>query len=162
MKPKTLKMRTDVKIQILFPADYFNNEKPDEMYLDQMEAFKEKGFGVSTINTDDLKPSTEIYPGPARGTVVLYRGWMLSLKEYGDLVSSISEIHCSPFTSLDDYKLTHHLPNWYEHIKDLTPETVVFSQPSSSEVLPLCRIRSLSAFAEENPSVSVRQASSEK
>ena len=114
-------------MQILFPSDYFNEDKPDEMYSDQESEFKKKGYQTAAINIDEIKPNSKLIPPPTEECVILYRGWMMDIKEYQTLNSAISKYKCTPFTTLEEYKLTHHLPNWYELIKELTPETVVFS-----------------------------------
>ena len=59
-------------------------------------------------------------------TKVIYRGWMLSAEEYKNLGSEISKRGASLFTDAGNYLATHHLPNWYPKLKDITPETQIF------------------------------------
>ena len=120
-------------MRVLFPADYFSPKKPDEIFLDQAAAFKSIEWEISTINFEELTPSSTITPVPEKGGSVLYRGWMLSAEEYGCYISSIENVGAQPFTSLTEYLLTHHLPNWYGIINDLTPETVIFSLDQNLE-----------------------------
>jgi len=51
---------------------------------------------------------------------------MLSASEYGSLVSLLVQAGARPVISAEDYLASHHLPNWYSLIFDLTPETRVF------------------------------------
>src|SRR5262249_7529756 len=47
--------------------------------------------------------------------------------EYASLARAIEQCGATPFTSPQEYLATHHLPNWYPLLSDLTPETRVFS-----------------------------------
>lgn len=114
-------------MHILFPADYFSPKQPDEMYLPQAKAFATYGLTYATVNLDDLKPTLRLTPPPAEGETVLYRGWMLSAAEYEQLEQLIIRAGGIPYTPKSAYLLTHHLPNWYPLLKDLTPETKIFS-----------------------------------
>jgi hypothetical protein len=92
----------------LFPPDPFFPKCPDEMFKDQFQAFQKAGFNV----TLQLSGSE----------TVIYRGWMLTPEEYA------KEFLGKPMlTSPQEYKAAHHLPEWYETIKDLTPKTFFFS-----------------------------------
>jgi hypothetical protein len=51
---------------------------------------------------------------------------MMSPSEYESLVSNLVRAEARPVTSLENYLASHHLPNWYSRISDLTPETRVF------------------------------------
>ena len=57
---------------------------------------------------------------------ILYRGWMLSGSDYEALVSALSRFEAKPVIPTDMYLSSHHLPNWYPHIKHLTPETRIY------------------------------------
>ena len=81
---------------------------------------------------DDLS-SGPVEPKPAIEGTGIYRGWMLDTEQYSNLVASIEEGGGSPFTSQDQYLLTHHLPNWVPLIQELTPETVVLPNGSDFE-----------------------------
>lgn len=119
-------------MRILFPGDYFSPNKPDEMYLNQFNAFKSKGFWCSIINLNKLSQTSKIIPALG-GEITLYRGWMLEKEEYQTLCHSVKANNGIPFTSLESYLSVHYLPNWYEKIKDLTPETVIFNKDADME-----------------------------
>jgi hypothetical protein len=59
------------------------------------------------------------------GATAVYRGWMLSLGEYEQLVTLIESNRATPFISTEMYLACHHLPNWYPLISEFTPETKV-------------------------------------
>ncbi len=58
--------------------------------------------------------------------MVVYRGWMLTDEGYRELHPAISAAGGTPLTTPDQYLATHHLPNWYPDLRDLTPDTRVY------------------------------------
>lgn len=109
-------------MRVVFPADYFKPARPDEMFVDQAQAFAGAGFAVSVWPEDNqtLKPVLET------GETVLYRGWMLNAGAYAALAAKVEQAGAQMFTTPAQYLSAHHLPNWYPLISDLTPETVCF------------------------------------
>ena len=57
---------------------------------------------------------------------MVYRGWMLTPAEYEKVVAWLDDRGAKPLTSLEQYVLCHHLPNWYPRLADFTAETAVF------------------------------------
>ena len=119
---------------ILFPSDYFDKKKPDEMFSDQVRAFESLNFKISTVSLEDLQLSkVRFYPALPENEEVLYRGWMVSPGEYEQLAGAVLEAKAKPFTTPEQYSLTHHIPNWYPRIAELTPETVCFADLETIE-----------------------------
>ncbi|MCX4027213.1 ATP-grasp domain-containing protein [Endozoicomonas sp. SM1973] len=119
-------------MHILFPSDYFKPSQPDEMYQAQAEAFDNKGIQYSTISLDELSPLSRITPAVSND--VIYRGWMLNEQEYQNLCVSIASSGGTPYISVESYLALHHLPNWYELIADLTPETIILPKDCNLEL----------------------------
>jgi hypothetical protein len=112
----------------LFPSDPLNRRLPDQMFLPQLEALKQKGFGVSLVSLEDMAAGpVRVIPALPTEAAIVYRGWMLSPAEYNALHSVIVNAGGTPFITPELYLSTHHLPNWYPHLAELTPETAVFS-----------------------------------
>jgi ATP-grasp domain, R2K clade family 3 len=64
---------------------------------------------------------------PLPGTSeILYRGWMLSADEYGRLVAGVSGAGARLAIDRAAYFASHHLPQWYPLLADLTPETRIY------------------------------------
>lgn len=119
---------------ILFPSDYFNKKKPDELFSEQVTAFRNLGFSIATISLEDLASgNATIYPTLNDQETILYRGWMLTTQDYTQLISTIKQANCTAHTPLEPYLLTHHIPNWYPLISDLTAETVCFTDLDKAE-----------------------------
>src|SRR5262249_53949142 len=108
----------------VFPADSTVRICPDEMFADQWSALAGAGFSSSLCTDSGLDGRRPLVNVPTGATVV-YRGWMLTGKEYGSLVRAIEQSGAKPLTGRDEYLATHHLPNWYPLLSDLTPETRV-------------------------------------
>lgn len=102
------------KMNIIYPADYFNPNRVDEMFETEANAFKEAGFNVYSWNNKAV-PAGEY----------IYRGWMLLEDEYDNLVSFLAKNNGTLMTSKEQYLSAHYLPNWYEKLKELTPETII-------------------------------------
>src|ERR1041384_4852182 len=114
-------------MHILYPSSPLRIRQPDEQFAAESEAVRSAGFEVSVFSMEDFQGG-EFRSSPAMPSSVdvLYRGWMISATEYRSLISNLSQIGARPVTPLDDYLSSHHLPNWYSRIPDLTPETRIF------------------------------------
>jgi hypothetical protein len=114
-------------MHLLYPSNPLRARQPDEQFAAEVEAVRSVGFDVSLFSVEDLQGG-EFRPLPAlpSGTDILYRGWMMSPSEYESFVSNLVRAEARPVTSCEDYLASHHLPNWYPLISDLTPETRIF------------------------------------
>lgn len=117
----------DLPAQVVYPRSVLSPRQPDEMFEEEARAFAAAGCGISLVDLDRLDAG----PVPVRPALdpepVLYRGWMVRPAEYDRLCESIGAAGATPFTSAERYAGTHHLPNWYSLLADLTPETVFLS-----------------------------------
>ncbi len=90
------------------------------------------GFTAS-LCSDAVLVGTEPLRHVPPGAQVVYRGWMVKPEEYAALAKAIEQCRAKTFTSLQEYVATHHLPNWYPLLIDLTPETRVF--PANADIV---------------------------
>ena len=114
-------------MHLLYPSSPLKSKQPDEQFAAEVEAVGAIGFELSLFSLENFQ-SGDFRPLPPlpSGTKVLYRGWMLSGSDYEALVSALSRFEAKPVIPTDMYLSSHHLPNWYPHIKDLTPETRIY------------------------------------
>lgn len=111
-------------MRFVFPSDFFNVKKIDEVYAEQAEYLRQAGFATSVISLENLGSGTAlIYPHPDIGEQLVYRGWMLVPDDYSRLVETIKNSGAVAFIDLNEYLATHYLPNWYPLIQEFTPET---------------------------------------
>lgn len=115
-----------MKTHFIFPSHPIRSTIVEEIYADQHKAVQKAGYSASLCPDSviqDNKPLRNVPPG----TTVVYRGWMLNTKEYVRLTHAIDDAAAVPFTSTDLYLTSHHIPNWYPLIAELTPETRVLA-----------------------------------
>jgi ATP-grasp domain, R2K clade family 3 len=115
-------------MRFLFPSDYFHPQQVDPAYAAQLAYLQNLGFETAVISLEALSAgSAKIFPMPAPGSNIIYRGWMLSAQAYSQLVNAIVHSGADMWIADEEYLATHHLPNWYPLLRDLTPETHFFS-----------------------------------
>ncbi len=110
----------------LYPSDPLRTKRPDEFYAAELAAVRAAGFSASVFSLEEFQAGTFTASPPLPAAPILYRGWMLSQPDYEALVAAISQAGAQPFTDTTAYLSTHHLPNWYPEIAELTPETRIF------------------------------------
>jgi hypothetical protein len=102
------------------------------MFADQWLALLQAGFSTS-LCSEAVLAGTKPLRNIAAGSQVVYRGWMVKSEEYSALVRAIEHCGAKAFTSPLEYLATHHLPNWYSLLADLTPETRVL--PAEADIV---------------------------
>jgi ATP-grasp domain, R2K clade family 3 len=110
----------------LYPSDPLRTKRPDEFYAAELAAVRAAGFGASVFSLEEFQAGSFVASPPLPATTICYRGWMLSQIDYEALATAIVQLRAQPFTDAATYLSTHHLPNWYQAIADLTPETRIF------------------------------------
>jgi hypothetical protein len=111
----------------LFAADPLDPRLIDSHFDEQRKQILRAGFSASLV-PDATFQAPSVLRGIHAGALVIYRGWMIDERQYANLVTAIELSGAVPYTSLDRYLLTHHLPNWYPLLSDLTAETVVLPE----------------------------------
>jgi hypothetical protein len=116
------------RLHFLYPNAPYQLGTADDHYAPEMNAVQNAGFSCSTISIEDLERGVfRLRPRIPEGATVVYRGWMLNAQTHTQLVNGILASNAHVLTDTPTYLKTHHLPNWYEQIADLTPETRVFT-----------------------------------
>jgi hypothetical protein len=124
-------------MHLLLPSDPFNKSAPDEAYAEEFTAFRALGRSVSLFSFEDFEQGEfKARPPLPDGAIVLYRGWMLTPKNYTRLNKAVAARGATLNTSPQQYELCHYLPGWYETCRELTIPTVFAAEDSDfSEVL---------------------------
>lgn len=120
-------------IHFLFPADALNPHSVEELFAEQAQQLNAAGYTTSLMTDAVVEEGASLRRIP-RGATVVYRGWMLKSSQYARLVAAIAQAEARPFTTLDEYLATHHLPNWYPRIAAFTPETRIFPPDADLEM----------------------------
>jgi ATP-grasp domain, R2K clade family 3 len=116
-------------MRLLYPSSPMSPKVADDTYLEEYEAARSVGFDVSLFSFEDFERG-DFKPRPALqpGDVVLYRGWMLSVPQFESLVRAFEAKSAEAFTSVAQYKASHHLPEWYPLLSRFTAETVILKE----------------------------------
>jgi hypothetical protein len=114
-------------MRFVYPQSLLNPRLPDEMFQDEATALSKAGHIVTLIDSEKLPTEPATLKVITSEKTVVYRGWMLFPTEYENFVLSIEKADGFPLTSTERYLSTHYLPNWYQIISDLTPETIILS-----------------------------------
>src|SRR5262245_53201561 len=54
----------------------------------------------------------------------IYRGWMFTVDRYEHLYASLARRGYALATSPLEYRTCHHLPGWYDRLRDVSPRSV--------------------------------------
>lgn len=112
-------------IHFLFPAHPLQRGGADPHFSEQAKALEAAGFKTSLIGEGTFKQGKTLKGMPANG-IAVYRGWMVKPNEYQNMVTAIEASGNAVFTPVQTFLSTHYLPNWYDQLTGLTPETLVF------------------------------------
>lgn len=122
-------------MHLLFPSAPFSKVAVDDEYAGEYETARHAGLECSVLCTQDFDEGKfTARPALPTGAKVIYRGWMLAPEEYTRLHEGIVSKGGTPVTSPVQYRLCHHLPEWYPQCIDCTPETLFFSRDADFEL----------------------------
>jgi hypothetical protein len=114
-------------VHILYPSSPLRAKQPDEQYAAEVSAVRTSGFDVSLFSFEDFQSDDfHAFPALPSTTAILYRGWMLSTEEYERLIAGVSGVGARLAVDRAAYLASHHLPQWYASLADLTPETRIY------------------------------------
>lgn len=131
------------QLYILFCESPIEANKVDEDFEDQFISAKETGFETLLFNFEDLtsadrfsfatkriKPSDKLVN-------VIYRGWMLTPKQYSILYNDLLSKNYKLINTAVEYQNCHYLPDSLKFIESRTPKTVfeIFENENSVEKL---------------------------
>ena len=113
------------------------------MFADQWAALTEAGFSASLCSGTTLTGTKPLRNVPF-GSRVVHRGWMLRTDEYAALARAIELAGATMLISTREYLATHHLPNWYPLLSDLTPQTRIY--PADADIVEELRALKWEAY----------------
>jgi len=124
------KQHTVKKIYILFCEHPLQTNKVDEDFEDELYAAEENGFETILFNFEQLTvdgdASRSIKNIKSRDclTPVIYRGWMLTPKQYSVLYDGLLSKNFQLINTTEEYQNCHYLPDSLKFIESRTPRTV--------------------------------------
>lgn len=113
-------------IHFIFPSDPFNKRVVDPEYEDDLNALTARAFNHSLFSFEDFMDGKfKPIPTIPEGVSVVYRGWMMTPDTYSMLNDALVTSGASLVTSPTQYRLCHHLPEWYNLCAEFTPQTII-------------------------------------
>ena len=115
---------------IMFPSDYFDPKKPDEAYLREYEAVCRISGEVLLFDYDGFVRGEKIklYPNNYYKGECIYRGWMLSHRQYRDLYVYLEKSGIRLINTPEQYNYCHMFPLVYPKIKEFTPKILYYRE----------------------------------
>jgi hypothetical protein len=117
-----------VVFHFVFPSMPLEAGRVDEHFAAQQAAFAAAGFTTSLVSDATFDSGARLR-GIPDGTTVVLRGWMVDELQYTRFAKAGATLLTSPAA----YLRTHHLPNWYEALRDFTPETRIYPADADLE-----------------------------
>jgi len=118
---------------ILFNNNLLEPKKVDPDYQLEYDAAIKVGYKVLLVSYEDIIDGdylSAIDHIPTEGSEdydALYRGWMLTVDQYEGLYKALlKNVGIELWNNPRQYKFCHHLPEWYESVKEITPKSVWF------------------------------------
>ena len=120
---------------IIFPSDYFNINKIDEMYKKEYNVISRNGyFDIVLFSYDDFLENREIILNriPNNSVSAIYRGWMMKSEIYADFYAKLQQKNITLLTSPENYRKFHEFPYIYPEIISDTAQMLIY--PTSDSV----------------------------
>ncbi len=118
------------QLYILFCENPFQANRVDEDFNDQFISAKENGFETLLFNFEDLISADRFSVATKRIKTndklvnVIYRGWMLTPKQYSLLYNDLLSKNLKLINTVEEYQNCHYLPDSLKFIETRTPKTV--------------------------------------
>ncbi|MEJ8304459.1 ATP-grasp domain-containing protein [Saccharibacillus sacchari] len=120
---------------VLFVSAPMSPKEVDDSYADEYRSAAEAGFDTGLIHLEtlllDRDPRKAVKRIAERSELqsALYRGWMLRPSEYEDLYAALLKRNLRLIHTPEQYRHTHHLPESYAKIEQVTPKSIWFPLP---------------------------------
>lgn len=118
------------QLYILFCESPIQANKVDEDFVDQFNSAKGNSFETLLFNFEDLTSADRFSLATKRIKLndklvnVIYRGWMLTPKQYSILYNDLLSKNFKLINTVEEYQNCHYLPDSLKFIKTRTPKTV--------------------------------------
>jgi hypothetical protein len=131
------------QLYILFCESALEANKVDEDFKDQFISAEENGFGTLLFSFEDLTSAdsssvaTKRIKASDKLVNVIYRGWMLTPKQYSILYYDLLSKNYQLINTVQEYLNCHYLPDSLKFIENRTPKTVFekFDSENSIDIL---------------------------
>lgn len=117
---------------ILFPADYFSPDAPNDNFSGELDAvIATEGLESALFNYDEFIDGASLTlsePIDHLPELVIYRGWMMKPEQYRRFHDELVSLGLKPMVSPLCYERMHCFPNAAEMFGDQTPPFMAFPE----------------------------------
>ena len=110
---------------LIVPANPLRPRQADEHFAPEAEAARDFGIVVALIDHDALADPGGAEQAVARvpnaTAVAVYRGWMMSARQYAELEAALSARGVKLRTDAAQFRRAHELPGWHHALAAVTP-----------------------------------------
>jgi len=114
-------------LSFIFPRDVMQPSLPDAHFQSEADAARSLGCHVALVDHDAIVAgdiATGIrglhdVPGDS-----IYRGWMIPPHRYAEMETALVGSGLTLRTSAASFSKAHHLPNWFDTMRELAPFSV--------------------------------------
>lgn len=118
-------------MRLLFDQDPMNPRISDAAYAHEVAAAERLGITCSLVSFEALvdegdaeRAVLRVAPASEEGEIGVYRGWMVTPKQYAALYNALEDRRITLVSSPEQYEHCHYLPRWYKTLKGHTPCSV--------------------------------------
>ena len=122
---------------ILFPCDYFHENKPDSNYLEEYRTvLYESDFEPVLFSYDEFVENRTIKTNRILKTPVsaIYRGWMMKSEMYADFYNRLRKNNIFLITPPDAYRKMHEFPYIYSELGSDTAQMLIYNNPDEVDI----------------------------
>jgi hypothetical protein len=113
-------------VLLLVPANPLRPRQADEHFAPEATAAREAGITVALIDHDALAEpggaERAVARVPDASAVALYRGWMVSARQYSSLEEALTAKGVRLRTNAEQFRRAHELPGWHHALAAVTPQ----------------------------------------
>ncbi len=118
-------------MRLLFNQDPMNPRISDAAYAHEVAAAERLGITCSLVSFEALvdegdaeRAVLRVAPASEEGEIGVYRGWMVTPKQYAALYDALADRRVTLVNSPEQYEHCHYLPRWYKTLEGHTPRSV--------------------------------------
>ena len=113
---------------VIFCCSPGKPDRLDEDWSREAEAARNAGFATALIDHDavvagKLTRAVARIPQADRTATAIYRGWMLTVEQYGRLFEALLAKGVTLINGPSQYAFCHHIPGWYAAFDKHTPRS---------------------------------------
>ncbi|MEA1625096.1 hypothetical protein RPN16_26480, partial [Salmonella enterica] len=123
-------------MQIIYPGYYTGNYLPDDTFAEEYRCAQQQGVSCLLLDQEAVSDGKYRFSGNiSADSPVIWRGWMLTGKEYRHLHHAVTTCGGNMLVSPEEYLQNHHITGWYDFCRHYTAETIFTTEDADFDTL---------------------------